>query len=124
MEKWEIPIHSENFGGETLRELLFEEIQTESTNVRLKLKNIPNPMRDPTSDPALLVAIVGGVSGAFSALIHGLFNLLEKHKLGKQPIKLTWADGSSLSIPSDTTDEDIEKFIKMIETKDSPTIHV
>ncbi|KAA3618956.1 MAG: hypothetical protein DWQ05_06205 [Calditrichaeota bacterium] len=60
------------------------------------------------ADPTVLVALVSGGSAALTAIIVGIFKLLEH---AKQRIIIQAEDGSRLEIPGNTSAEKIDELI-------------
>jgi len=73
------------------------------------------------SDPTVLVAIVSGASAAITAIIMGLFKLLEKTN---QKIVIQVQDGSRLEIPRNTSKKKIEELIGLMHKMEVKRVRV
>jgi hypothetical protein len=78
------------------------------------------------SDPSVLVAVVGGTSAAVSALIAGLFRVIESQS-GDKPkvdakIIMKGSNGRSLEVPAGTSLEDVQRLVELTASLDgTPT---
>lgn len=73
------------------------------------------------ADPTVLVAIVSGASAAISAIIMGLFKLLERNN---QKIVIQAQDGSRLEIPKKTSKKKIEELISLMHQMEVKRVRV
>jgi hypothetical protein len=109
---------------ETLERLLATEIEPDS-DVTLSIRDAAHTFRSPTAiDPTVLVAVVGGTSAAVSALITGLFRVLEKKRDKSATITLRGADGTKVIAPANATKEQLEELAALASRLSRPSVHL
>lgn len=80
--------------------------------------------RDALTGTTILIAVVGGASAALSALINGLFRILDRHGDRSGKIVIRGSNGRTVEAPADFTDEQVERLIAFAQELDSPTVYL
>ncbi len=108
---------------ESLRAALADELRSDAT-VRLELRGSSRVFRSTTVDPAVLVAIVAGASSAMSALIGGLFRILERKRSPGAKIILRGADGTTVEAPASANPQQLKELIALASQLEKPLIRL
>lgn len=103
----EVEVYWDHVASVVLKQQL--QLQLRAQTVALELRRAA--AHGAISDPTVLVAVVSGASAAMTAVIMGLFRLLEGRH---QKIVLQAKDGSRLEIPWNTPKERIEELIALV----------
>jgi len=121
METREIVISANS--ADELRRLLVSEFP--SGDALFETRSAPRQLRGPASiDTSTLVAIIGLGSAAISALITGLFRVLEKRQERVGKIVLKGANGASVEIPADTPRHELKELVALAAGLDQPRIQI
>lgn len=115
----EIRIVPGNSSAEEVYRGLHEQLA--ATGVELRL-DAPGARTRAVLETAVLVAVVAGSSGAFSALITGLLKLLEKRR--EQKVVVRGQDGRSVEFPAGTPLAEQQRLIEMARALDRPHIEI
>ncbi len=106
---------------------LFEILSGESAHpleCQLELKGGARLLRSPGLDQTVLVALVAGTTAAISALINGLFRVMESRYNRTAKILLRGADGTTVEVPLGTSLEELEKLVEVAKTLNRPEIRI
>lgn len=120
----EIQIACTGLRAKELHDLIYAELSMSSDAIRLELRPNPLAFRHPATDPTVLVAIVAGISGTVAALINGLFGFLQKRQSRSDKIVIRGADGTTVEVPADTTQDRLLVLVELAKELDKPRIDI
>ena len=84
----------------------------------LKLSRKDKDRRVRSLEPTIMVAIVGGVSAALSALITSVLQIAREHKAGK--IVLQSKTGARIEVPSNISREKLDELVATVQDMERP----
>jgi hypothetical protein len=106
-----------------LRESLGFEIKEDPAIITFELRKQNTRYLDPVLDPTVLVAIIGVFNVGLTALIAGLFKMMENR--GKKGIiVLVGKTGRRIEIPAGMSDEEISILIEKSKELDIETVRI
>lgn len=75
-------------------------------------------------EPALVVAIISATSAAVSALITGLFRIIEGRYNRTAKVVIRGEDGTIVEVPAGTSPEQLQKFVDIAKSFKKPEVRV
>ena len=117
-----VELYSDTISSEQLYSLIDDETMWKSSDIDIKLVRKNTIFRNSTLDPTVLVALIGGVGAGLSALIVGVFKLLEKKTNSIGVIEIHGSDGRCIKVPANTKEDQLMLLVELANKLDNPKI--
>lgn len=106
---------------------LFDILSGELASVdayHFELKERSDLFRSPGLDQTTLIAVVAGTSAAITALINGIFRLIETRYNRTAKVVIRGSDGTTVEVPMGTPPQELRELVDVAKTLNRPEIRI